>query len=235
LITVQNDRIRVTVTQEIWDSFTGAAQRLAHIQVLPSGDIRVHSAEQSQRGLVLSEAMSKLGNASELRLMEQEGLDQSEILKLAKICLMEKYLAENGRYDAGETMMRYEGGHRMSQGMASEAAEAEAYAQGQLSPLSDEETRAEMIAAVQDLLNNERDPSQRKIRTTKRLTALRSGTRHRDSTNALAEATDCLAYLRDVELRYRQVHADMDGWQIEIIGEIPDQIGLCRYADEGAA
>lgn len=235
MITVQNDRIRVTVTQDVGKSFATAAERLAHAQVLPSGDVRVHSPEQIQRGLILSEAMSKLGNASELKFLENEEPDSFEVTKLAKLTLMRNYLEQYGRYNADDAMMRYEEGHRMSQGMQRDVMEAEAYAQGQLAPISDEDARTDLINYVLECVASGTEPTQRELHFKKKLMDMKTtGALGDEAASAVAEAADALNFFHEIELRYRKAHANMDGWQIEVIGDMPDQIGLCRYAAEAS-
>lgn len=235
MITVQNDRIRVTVPQNIWDSFAIRADRLAHTQVLPSGELRTHSAEEIQRGLILSEAMSKLGNASELKFLAQEEPESTEIIQHAKLILIRNYLLKHGRYDADEVITRYQDGLRMSQGMQQEVSEAESYAQGQLSPLSIDEARTELINYVRECIASGIKPTEAALRFKGKLTVLKTGGLRDESLAALAEASELLSLLYEIQLRYRKVRANMAGWEIDVLGDMPDQIGLCRYAEDISA
>lgn len=52
-------------------------------------------------------------------------------------------------------------------------------------------------------------------------------------TAALASARASIQIRHDAELKYRSHYArDCEGWKIEIIGVMPEQIGLCRYSHE---
>jgi hypothetical protein len=237
MITVQNDRIRVTVTQEIWDSFSDAAQRLAHKQVLPSGDVHIHSPEKILRGLVLSEAMTKLGSASELKSLENEELDNTEITKLAKLTLMRNYLEKRGRYNTDDLMWRYEGGKMMSLGMQHFVLEAESYAQGLLSPLSEDDAWKDLKNYISKFIASGTEPAEHEIRTKKKLMDLRMGKLGDEAAAdaAMTQAEDSLNFCRNIDRNYLKSRADMDGWQIEVIGEMPDQIGLSRYSTEVSA
>lgn len=229
MITVKNDRIRVTVTQEVWDSFADRAKMLAHTQTLPSGDERVNTVEQVQRGLVLSVAMSKIGNASEFKALERESIDDTVLFNAAKIVLMRNYLIQHGRYGVNESIMRFENGYRMSQGMQNEVLEAEAYAQGHLSPLSTDDARSEII----DFIKSDVEFSRRELNFKKKLMDLKigSGEVSSDGAAALAEAAETLNFFRENELGYRKSRSNIDGWEIEVIGEMPGKIGTCRYID----
>lgn len=46
----------------------------------------------------------------------------------------------------------------------------------------------------------------------------------------IEQARQLLDQEKQLELRYRHRFADQD-WDIEIIGDMPDQIGLCRYQE----
>ena len=237
MITVQNDRIRVTVTQEIWDSFSDAAQRLAHKHVLPSGDVHIHSPEKILRGLVLSEAMTKLGSASELKSLENEELDNTEITKLAKLTLMRNYLEKRGRYNTDDLMWRYEGGKMMSPGMQHFVLEAESYAQGILSPLSEDDASKDLKNYISKCIASGTEPAEHELRTKKILMDLRMGKLGDEAAAdaAMTQAEDSLNFCRNIDRNYLKSRPDMDGWQIEVIGEMPDQIGLSRYSTEVSA
>lgn len=235
MITVENDRIRVTVTQAVWDQYADQAKRLAHKQRLPSGDVHEHTPEQIQRGLILSEAMSKLGNASELRLLEQEGPDNDTILQHTKLSLMFHYLEQHGAYDAVETMQRVEGGKMMPQGMRAAVLEASAYAEGQLSPLRTDEARAEFLRYLAESLATHTDLTQRELCFRKKMMELKSAPMEEITATMLSETAQLLNYLHDADKQHRRRFSNMTGWEIEIIGDMPEEIGLCRYRAKGAA
>lgn len=62
-VTVENDRIRVTVIPEIWNGFEAKARQMPQAQNRPAGEPIDVAIERIQRGLVLSEAMKRLAHA----------------------------------------------------------------------------------------------------------------------------------------------------------------------------
>ena len=147
--------------------------------------------EQSQkwhdsRALILSHAMSVLGNRSEAKILETETVSDDEATVSAIEELTYQYLSEHCRYNLSETLMRMNGGHRMSEGMSADVSAARAYARN-------------------ELLNN---PSLVEL--------------GRKSLNLAAMH----------EKQYRAARGNSE-WQIEIIGDMPEQIGMCRNLEVG--
>lgn len=119
----ENDRIRVTVPpidiDEMWEHAEYAAQLQGR-----------QTKEQALRGLVLSHAMSILGNRSELQKLESEEFTEEAIKKAALNLLFVGYLQEPGHcsYNLSELLTRVNGGHRLSPGMESTVDAARTYA-----------------------------------------------------------------------------------------------------------
>jgi hypothetical protein len=230
VVTVQNDRIRVTVTQEIWDSY---AERAESITASKLGDCSVALSEQVQRGLVLSEAMSKLGNASEVALLENESVLAEEIETLAREHLMLLYLQTNRPKTADKTAGRYRKGLPLTYSMKCDVALGLAFAEGALSPVTAILARKELIAYVTECEASNLQQSPRELAHLSSIMGLRMGI-HKFPQNvgvvALADAAHIANNKRLNELQYRRGRADMRGWQIEVIGVMPTPIGVCRYA-----
>ena len=108
--TFENGRIRVTLTDEQFDSFGGG------------------------RATILSHAMMVLGNRCEAALLDSENEQPTgaEIIKTALDDIMIEYLSEHCRYNVNETIMRYITARIMPQGMRREIESAIAYAQNEL-------------------------------------------------------------------------------------------------------
>ena len=158
--TYENTRIRVTLTDE-------------------------QSAKwNNRRDLILSHAMSVLGNRSEAKILETETVSDDEAAASAIEALTYQYLSEHCRYNLAETLMRMNGGHRMSTGMSSDVSAAKTHARN-------------------ELLNN---PS------------------------LVDLGRKSLSFATMHEIQYRTARGNSE-WQIEIIGEMPTWIGMCRYQE----
>lgn len=200
-IIVENHRLRVTLPKEEF--------------------------ERIGRYGVFNNAMRMLGARSELSLLEKESIPESEIVAAAREKLVFDHLSEHCRYNLNETLMRMDGGHRMSPGMAEDVARAKAYADGVLSPISAEQLRNWYSARYE--AGNE--PNRRELD----IQRLRAGRGiNEDAEKILAEAAEELEKSRHHEKEYRSRFTGLcKGWDIEIIGEMPEQIGLCRYQQPG--
>lgn len=158
--TYENARIRVTLTDE-------------------------QSAKwNDRRDLILSHAMSVLGNRSEAAILETETVSDDEANESAIEELTYQYLSEHCRYNLAETLMRMNGGHRMSEGMSADVSAARTYARN-------------------ELLNNP---------------------------DFIELGRKSLMMRADDEKQYRRARGNSE-WQIEIIGLMPKQIGMCRYQE----
>lgn len=164
-ITVENHTLRVT---------------------LPSDEF-----EKIGRYGVFNDAMRMLGNRSEAAILKNEPVDDDEVFLLARSSLVTEWIVENGRYNTNETLMRMDGGYRMSIGMQRDVDRARAYAD--------------------KIMNTDGDPQ---------------------AIDALINARAILERERAIELKYRNaISTWCHGWNIEIIGEMPEQIGMCRYRE----
>src|SRR3989304_1634644 len=112
IILPANKRLRVTVTDEIFFRLEDWGR----------------SRGQDVRSIILSEAMRKLGNASEAKILEgeiQAEPDRAEVEKMARETIFENCLKRICHYDLENTLMRYRGGHRMSDGMGRDIKKAQ--------------------------------------------------------------------------------------------------------------
>jgi hypothetical protein len=216
MITFQNSRIRVTVTNDIAAQFSKNIMRG-----------KQESPEQALRGRILSCAMEKLGNKSELALMYKEGISTDDVFSTAFMSLMCQYLEQHGKYCVDEVINRYLLGSRMSEGMAHEKDLAVAYAQGILAPLSDEQSRKELEHYVLSMAPDA-PLNIREVDTFKQKMLLRRNAGNEDASHALEEAAAAVLARKQVEMQYREARAKMNGWKIEVIGDLPEQIGVCR-------
>lgn len=223
MITVQNQRIRVTVTQSVWDSFESKATYLAVRQ----------NKEEVQRGLVLSCAMSKLGNASEHRMLVEEAVDQGQVLKIAKRLLMRDYLAKRSPSTAAEIVYRYANDARIPDSMEKALDEAIAYADGQIGALTRQHAIDAFMAFAGKQLSGSQKASERENARQLKLLELRT-TLPKLGNEAINKAEALIREKQSLEIEYRERQAGTDGWTIEIIGPMPQQIGICRYQQRDA-
>jgi len=76
-ITVENEKIRVTVPVELYNDWKKECGPLE--QNLPSGDIRYHDPDKQTRGMLLSHAMKILGNQYEAMQLDNEPFEMDEL------------------------------------------------------------------------------------------------------------------------------------------------------------
>ncbi len=211
-LTVENSRIRVTVSREIADKF------------LPTGVIgRDESPGQAQRGRLLSAAMGKLASATELRLRLTNDIELADVIALAHKLLVRDYLEEHSHYNVNEVIMRLEEGHLMHKYMAQEVTLANEYARGVLKTISQDDARLYVAPKVMAgvLSPHER----RQLETRVELLLNRIGI---NATEALDKARHALQAQANIAHHYHMCRANMTGWKIEVIGELPAQVGLSR-------
>ena len=216
-ITVENTRIRVTVSNDIWESYRKSANHQSRMTGV--------ECETVMRGLVLSSAMNKLGNASEAELIKGVEVTDQEVLEAAKKLLIVEHLENNSC--AKDVVMRFLGGHRLSPRMVEDVALATAYAESQLSSLQSHD-KTDLACS---LFADEQQNSRRK----QKLFETRTQPVTKEGERALNEARESLQGLLDNEKWYRQKFANQEGWQIEVIGTMPEIIGMCRYQLQQAA
>lgn len=211
--TVENDRIRVNVTDEIWGNY------------LSMSPFPNQSSEKSARGRVLSTAMRILGCTAEYERLEIDKIDNQEIYSEAKKYLIRKYLDENCGYDVNEVWMRYIGGHRMSEGMSACVSEATAYATGVMSPVNIDELAADMENLYS---KNPKNSEVFRVQKNAKLYANTANVNYSDlKTEAITVALQGLQFWKNIEKKYRQRFLNMDGWSIDVIGILPQTVGLC--------
>ena len=138
----------------------------------------------NSREKILSHAMKVLGNQSEYNILSSETSTADEVEEAATKTLMYDYLSEHHSHDLTETIMRLNGGYRMSRGMSADVEAARMFAKN-------------------ELINNRE--------------------------HAMKVGVKSIQCDHSVEMKYRNRYSGND-WNITIIGEMPEQIGMCRYA-----
>lgn len=218
--TVQNARIRVTVSDAQWQAYANRVPSHSLKQTLPSGDVRHHSLDGIVRGRILSDAMEIIGNRSEALLLDQEPfrLSDQEVHDIAFNVYMSHWLRDHSKFGDGVTLGRYLNGKRLSRGMAYEMDAARAYAQAALRELDYEKL-------YRDTVDKYLPGSQVEI-----FRAAQEGGRA-DASADVEEAIYWRWYRWDNERRYRHRFDNNNDFTIEIIDTdaMPQQIGLCRY------
>lgn len=180
---------------------------------------------------VFNDAMRMLGNRSEAAILEIEPVAPAEIMGIAREQLIYEYLSEYGHCDITETLKRLHGGHRMGPSMQEDVAKARAYADGILNPITHDDLRE---WAVEFFRNNQANNSRHDLeyRRQFKIQQLRLGD-GRDAAELLAKIAERLERDRKFEHSRRQAIGNTHrGWKIEIVGQMPEQIGLCRYQQE---
>lgn len=175
MITIQNERICVTVSESAFNTVLETKNDIEHLR--RRSENYTETAYQQTRSHFLSRAMEVIGNTSELGIIKNESTDDIGVSELAKKIAIFRYLEKNGKYKTDETMLRGLGGHRMSLGMASEWNCA---------------------------INTEIQQSD------------------------IDQARENIGLFRQAEIRYRQAKSNGSGMVIEVIGDLPEQIGFCR-------
>jgi len=124
--TVENSRIKVTLNNETYNKYLTGDR----VEILPSGDKRIHFGADETRGKILSDAMRALAHRQVVKR------DPELDLESARQSVMDDYvydfLAENTRYNLADLMRRITDGHRLSAGQQSEYSNAIAYATGKM-------------------------------------------------------------------------------------------------------
>ncbi|HAM53090.1 MAG TPA: hypothetical protein DCP92_21205 [Nitrospiraceae bacterium] len=194
-----------------------------------NGTLRVTLPEEEFQKIgrhgVFDTAMRALGNRCEADLMENEGVDLSDVREAVYRQLIVSYLKEHTRYDLNEVLMRMDKGARMSEGMQYDADCAKAYAQGIINPLSLEELH-EWAADVYD---KNGDLPRRQIK----LMELRAGKGDGEQQETMLRvAKESEADHRSEISRRRAMAQSVAHWQIEITGKMPKKVGVCRYEEE---
>lgn len=182
--------------------------------------------EKFGRAKILSDAMRQLGNASELKMIKSEPITNEEVRQKAQKILFHEYLFENCHYDLPETLMRYYGGHRMSTGMTNEVNTALAYAAGIMEPISNDR----LMELMDKLMKADKSgkPNKREI---KKL-GLQRNLDNITPDSAIEKAINKLEEERISDMKYRNHFANFrNHWLIEIIGDMPAEIGTCRYIE----
>jgi hypothetical protein len=177
--------------------------------------------------------MEKIAAASELSFLSAEVPDSAEILSAAEEILFYDRFVEITSYEAHEILSRLNNEHRIPEGAAREVAQARAWARGLLNPISSEDADSQLRAWVHNELVARGDAiPKREIdhQIALRDAAIASGLEP-VAQAALEEALRCVSSRYNVEVSYRRRVADMDGWEIEVIGEMPEKIGFCRYRE----
>lgn len=221
--TFQNSRIRVTVSEKIVAKFAS--------QITPAFLGKHEKPEQAVRGRILSAAMTKLGNLHELANVRNEQVDNRKVIELAHNILARHHLLRHSKYDINNLLFRYENGYLLTQGQSLEISRANAYAKGLLSPISMQEARLESIKCLKDL-GEDNSAKARAVNTMSEKISLLVNADNASAEWAIAEAAKLLTTSKQFEMDYRSAMAKSDGWVIEVIGDLPSQIGVCRVTQQ---
>lgn len=231
--TVSNEKISVTVSDEMWEIFKPSIHSCAFKQTLPSGDVRFHDPEKVVRGRILSHAMAVLGNQFEAQLLDREKFTLSdeelqaikwEAIKSIQDHYVQEFLTEHTKYKAGETFFRYQGGHRLSQGMEFELDEAMAYARAATSELDYKKLYFDISEKYSE------------FRTRMILNAAKQGADVKPEAltvdDQMASIIAFKQMMFEIERRYRH-RFDNSEFQITVLRPdlMPEQIGLCSYGE----
>jgi hypothetical protein len=189
-----------------------------------------------QRGLVLSEAMKKLGHQSEVALLKKNRHAKQETTEIAHHTLMHHYIAKYGQEIADDLMSRYL--HQpttIRYPLNLTIKEADAYAQGLLKPIPRNTTQQDIIDYLIQCRIKGKKPSTRTLTSIKIAMELKHGSDTPQATalvkEALADAKRTQNEERQQALAYHQIGSKHNGWTIEIIGEMPNTIGLSRHTN----
>lgn len=154
---------------------------------------------------VFNSAMRMLGNRSEAKILDSEPINSAEIMRLAHESLVFDYIRKHCVRYCKQILIRMPAGRIMTPSMEADVAKADAYADGVLSPITHEQ--------LQDWARE-----------------MRLGVNGPTADIVLAEVTEYLERYRQLELERRRVIGNSClGWRIEIVGKMPERIGLCRY------
>lgn len=134
MITVESQKILVSVPVEVWNSYAEEANRLYRLsgtETLPSGKVVLHDAMKIQRGLLLSDAHKKISALKDLKKINKNRnpISKEEIENVAKEIAIQEYLDDRSIYKRGEVFFRYWNDMAMSEGMLSEIDRAKKYAE----------------------------------------------------------------------------------------------------------
>lgn len=155
-VIVENEKIRVTLSAELFAQYrSGCRDRT---EVMRSGDRRVHSAEATARGKVLSDAMRALAHRQVVAGPVK--LDMAAAREQVFDGYVFEYLSEHGRYDPWDLIRRADAGRMLSQGQASELSDARAYASGKMGDLDN----AGLVALGRKILDSKNPDDRREWR-----------------------------------------------------------------------
>lgn len=246
MITVENDRIRVTVTQAVWDSFDDQAELLAHTQTLPSGEQRDHTPEQVRRGLVLSESMKMMENPLLLQYVIANIPNSKQLLLQSKMLLMFEHLNKHGQFNAHDSLYHFQERLAMPTEMERDVMAAEAFADAQLLAFDTENAKTELHRALVDsvtntdtLMESERClfeiMLERRNSFLEKIMGVNTATLTKNSAGIISKLATLMLYKSQNEPLYASHHVVKGRWKIELIGELPSSIALSSYTGWGAA
>ena len=199
--TVENEKLRVTVSDEVHQHLTARAHTLPGCEHM--------TIEQRTRGLILSEAMARV--ESQKYISTPVTADDPDVVSEVRKELIRRYLTENTRYSLKEILMRVDGNHRLSLGMQVEYNEAEAYARGVMEQPSKNDVAREL---GEQIASADKGESRRAIQCAKLLT--KSANPELLAT-VTAETVERLQAIDRDNRAYIEKRYPMAGWHIEHI------------------
>lgn len=246
MITVQNDRIRVTVTQAIWEQIILQAEKQAHTQTLPSGEQRQHTCEQVARGLLLSRTMSNMENPQFLQFVNAGIPTAEELLQQAKMLLMCDHLSKHGQFSTHDCLHHFQKSLAMPADMERDVMEAEAFADAQLAGFDNDDAKAELYRAMlesmtstQDVIDKKRAISdvfqERQHHFFTKLMNIKALHLTEESAATMSQVATMMFYIPQGEQSDDVSHTFLSGWKVDLIGELPDSITLPAYTCRSAA
>lgn len=222
----QNNTIRVTISEDVIErlGFREEAERVTRYTN--------QTLEQALRGLVLSDAMRRLGNARETaRLRHLPPISEEDILGVAERDLWLDRLLETTAYRQDEVLGRVLNGYPLPDGMGKESVKARLYAQEALRGSDSDEIERDYIREARAMCSagtnsDHREFHEAESRYQARMEGKASSEKARE---ALARAREAMEERRRTELDYREVYGRFnDGYSVEIIGPMPERIGTCE-------
>lgn len=201
--TVENEKIRVSLIQSVWDDYLNRAQLILD----ESQSSPPLTLSQIQRELILSEGHAKLD-------AERELLEYNAQLEVkAHRFLFIRYIREYTSFELDSFMLRFDGARLMSEAATVAVGMAEAYATGNLSPHDNDDLAAEFMKTQATIASTEIA----RVREDARIYLLRGedGLREYAIKEVVRTVSPSSVGLDELELR-----CDRSGWSIEAYGSV---------------
>lgn len=229
-ITVENEKIRVTVSSEYYAKEKKNLLPWMLEQRLPSGEIRHHNADKFVRGKILSHAMQILGNQYESMILDREefSLTEDELQEISISAVkslhesyVEEWLNEHSKYGKNVVFKRYVANVEIrSPGIEFEIDSATAYAKAAMGEI--------------DFMRLFSDTSEKYSEFRQRMIFKSASEGMQFSKRTVSDYVESIInfrkYMFDLEREYRH-RFDNTSFVIKVLRPdlMPNQIGMCRY------